>query len=538
MSRNPPRLDELERLALAALLDGYARAGSVAATLDQHAAASALGQCNPAQQKLLHHVSTGAPAVAMMGGWGVGKSRGICLVAQWLAENRPGCRMGIVAKTYAELQAFIEEAVNTDATGKGLLARIGWSLVRAGTGGIRRDRLVSPVIRGRRAVIYLLHYKRPKGAALAANSIEGPDLDVIFVEECNTFRDDEVATAAWGRVRSGRPPQIVMVGKPTANAWWIRRAEEMGGVGFLAPSRHNRAYLANFDEWVAAMSPRERRENLDCIPQPPKGAIYADWEQAAAPGGNLTPAGWTPERIRGAETIVTIDFGQRFPAALVISYDAALDAWVVWSEAQPTGRVSVAALCQQLMRGIPAIGAPGVYPKHRWHDRPSGNPIELWRVVGDRAGGQVRDDPALSSAIGDVALPPAAGGLGMVMQQGVDTLWDERANVAAGIKLVQRLICNGQGRRRLLCWDRLWSWGLQSVGRGDGGEARTFASDMLGYRWTPGSNGDTPLRDEHGHSMDALRYFACVREWPVNVPLLGFRTHRREAMGPRLEPGR
>lgn len=484
-----------------------------------------VGAFNAAQRKLLAHISAGAPVVAMMGGWGVGKSRSICQIAQHLAETRPGCRMGIVGITLGDLDPFLEEALSVAHPNKGMLARIGWTFVRGGTGGIRRDRLVSPPYKGRRAVLYLLHYKRAKGAALAANTIDGPDLDAIFIEEANKFPDDEVSRAAWGRVRSGRPPLMVLLGKPTPGAWWLRYAEQAGGVAFRAPSRINRPFLPDYDRWVEAMSERERLENLDCIPQAPLGAVYAGWEQRPYPDGNLTPLDWTPDRIRGCQTDVALDFGARFPAGLVISRDPDLDAWIIWSEAQPDGTgggIAVVDLCRQLMRGIPSIGAPGVWPLHRMHQVPAeGLPrVALTGAVGDRSGANTRDDAALSSAIGDVALPPVAGGLGMVMRQGHDTPSGERRDIIAGVRLVQRLICNGAGRRRLLCWHRLWEWG-------DAAEGRTLRKCLLGYRWATGSGGDIPLKDgTHDHAMDALRYWAVLREWPVDVPLLGVRRHR------------
>lgn len=454
----------------------------------------------------------GAPQhIAAMGGWGVGKTALIPMIMQQQAEFLPGEHGMVLVRNLNNSNPALEEC-------HAQLIDIGWRYSGSFRGNPGKN-WISPTYSGRETRVFFLSYKRPSGASTSANSIEGPDLGWGIIEESNLFMDDEVARVAWGRVRSGFYPRLLMLGKPTMGAWWLRHAVEKGGWSASLPSILNRENLSDFRAWVNRMGPREVEENVWCRPQQPEGAVLSDFEPHHAPRGNLTPLDWTPDRIRGCRTVLTLDFGQRNPAALVLSYDPDLGAWVVWKAAHPDG-VPLAAVINEIRmpgRGATESGLtnapPLAFPSERV---PMPNAIPVSRVVGDTAGTAAHSRGAfLASEFDDLALPVDQGGVGMRLRVGHDSATGERADIRAGLRLMNRLVLDAGGRRELLVWHRLWEAGARVAGR-------SLTKAIGGYRWGRTGAGDAPVKDGvHDHTMDALRYALVLVAWPSTAPLLG-----------------
>lgn len=456
---------------------------------------------NPAQQKVVYHWQRKEHQIfAVNGGWGVGKSRLALYVCAFSHFSDPGSAGAIISDSMARLSSTISNEF--DQT----LATIGWEY-RNAFHGQPAPHYLSPEVDGKRSKVWLLSWKRPSTAARSANSLEGRDLSYAILDEANVFRDEEVATAMLGRIRSGNPGRVLLMGKPALAPWWISFAADRGGYTQTSPSHENIANLPEFRRWMSTLSRREILENLLCMPQTPTGAVLDNWAADTYPRGNIASADWRPEPWM--PTFAAFDFGVRFPHALLISHDNRIGpdgADVVWSEACPDG-ASVEEVCQMLIRGRPDVGIPPAWPANR-----SGGPdgaIPIQTVFGDRAGRNRRDDAAMSSAMDDILQPPPIG-LGMRCKY-----TDESAKIPpiVGIKLLWRRICDNANRRRLLCSHQLWN-------RGPEISSRAFAQCVLGYRWMPGSNKEQiSKRDGFDHGIDALRYFAINKRWPADVGL-------------------
>jgi len=453
---------------------------------------------NAAQAKLLSLFLAGKTPIALCGGWGCGKTTATAFIIQAAFESNPGEDGIIVTDSMARGARTVGEELAR------LLAPIGWTFKHFSK-GVPAPHWLSPEVNGNQSKVWILSWKRPSTRAAAANSIEGPSVGYAILDEAQQMMDEEVAVAMLGRIRSGRG-QLILMGKPTYDPWWIRLANERGGAGFYASSACNAHNLPDYEAWRGQLSEREVRENLDCIPTPPEGAILDSWEPVPYPAGNLAPAGWKPEPWM--RTVVAFDFGVRYPAALVISHDPRIGeagADVIWSEAAPDG-ASVFDVCRILRAGRPSQGIAGVWPQHISGGPEDAIPVSV--AFGDKSGRARRDDAGLSSAFDDVAQHPSVGGMGLR----VHAVTDERTNVIAGIKVLWRLICDNRGRRSLLCSQELWNAGRQQAGR-------SIAASILGYKWQRGSK-DVPVKGGPGqfdHHIDALRYWAVNQHWPQTV---------------------
>ncbi len=435
------------------------------------------------------------PIVSMCGGWGVGKTRLVAMLCHLSHEDDPGINGFYVTDSMGRGARTIATEMAT------LLEPLGWTYHHAYKGQ-PAPHWKSPTKNGRQTIVWALSWKRPSGKSMAANSLEGPDCGWGILDEAQVV-DSEVGSAMLGRVRSGKPGRLCLLGKPTYDPWQVRFAEDRGGIGFLCPSTVNRANLPNFDDWVSTLSRREVLENIYCIPQSPEGAVYDMWSPEQYPRGSVLPESWKPEPWM--RTAVTMDFGARSPSALVISHDPRLGkngCDVVWGEANPD-RASVFDLCAMLRKGVPSFGIPGIFPHYREAEMPPQS-IPCHAAFGDRAGRNMRDDANMTSAIGDVQLPPSAGGLGLRVTY---TDQPQRVDVNAGIRLLWRLMETNEGERKLLCSHSLWNYGIQTGGR-------SFAKSITNYSWQRGSK-DIPKKDgTHDHACDALRYWAINAKWP------------------------
>jgi hypothetical protein len=438
------------------------------------------------------------PIIAMEGGWGVGKTRMIPYLMMCAHEDNPGQNGFYVTDSMSRGARTISNEVSF------LLEPIGWRF-QSFYKGTPAPHWVSPPHPSNGAVtrVWALSWKRPSTKATSANSLEGPDCGWGIADECNQYNDSEMATAMLGRVRSGSPGRIVLLGKPAPNCWWRAIADErneLPGGAFKAATICNKENLPFYDTWVKTLSPREVAENLYCQPIAPADAVLDTFEPTVWPSGNLTEPSWEPKR--GMKTHLCMDFGARMPAALVLSYDRdACDgdgAWVIWLEAVPD-EASVYDVCAILKAGRPDLGIPGIWPAWR-NDAPPGS-IPCTHAFGDRAGRARRDDAQLSSASDDFISWP--DGIGLKLNVTDDR---ERIDVINGIKLLWRLILNNSGKRTLLVSHRLWFGGQNDT-------RRTISSCVMNYKWASGAK-VVPQKGVWDHSIDALRYWAINTQWP------------------------
>ena len=454
---------------------------------------------NKAQSRFMSAWLSGKyPITSLMGGWGVGKTRLVAYLIQATHEQIPGSTGFVCTDS-------MNRGARTIATEmSALLEPLGWTYHFANKGLPAPHWLSQPLL-GKQTRVWVLSWKRPSTAHTSANSLEGPDCHFGIIDECNVFSTDEVARAALGRIRSGTPPRLALVGKPMFDAWWLRFAHERGGFAYRAPSTDNRHNLAGFDEWVKALSPREYRENVLADPLQPEGAILDMFEPSLFPKGNLAPIDWEP--LPHMRTTVAMDFGVRSPHALVISHDESIGehgADVVWMEAAPDA-ASVFDVCGMLRVGRPELGLPGIWPAYRKDAPPGSMPVHA--AVGDRSGRQRRDDATLSSSMDDVLTPPTAGGLGLRV-----LYTDEPAKTAvlAGIRALWRRVLDNSGRRQLLVHPKLWSAGQDCKGR-------SLSKSIHGYKWKDGTREIIDKDGIHDHAIDALRYFVINLRWPTSV---------------------
>ena len=487
------------------------------------------------QAKLIAAVLHGAPVVGMCGGWGAGKTRLIVYLCELLAATRPRENGFIVLDSMGRLGSTVGKEFE-------VLERQGWAF-KAHHGGAPAPHWRAP----NGVIVWLKSWKRPSTRALSANSLEGIDCGWGIADECNQYPDSEIATAMLGRVRSGSPGRVILLGKPSASNWWVRFAQQRGGVGFFVHTSTNAANLPGLEGLIQTMTPDEVAHHLECAPLIPSDAVYGVWSQQSYPAGNIIDD-WRPEPWM--RCWVSIDFGVRKPAAMVFSFDTRLGdggAWVMWSEAAPD-RASVFDVCAMLRRGDTKWNIPGVWPRRR-SDAPDWPTMPLDAVCGDRAGRNARDDRGMTSAADDLQEIPrerggdSSGGLGLPL---IYTDDPERVLVAAGISATARAICtngptggdgNRQHVRRLLCTRELWNRGLDGGGdagskliEGAGGDApRCFATSIVNYRYR-GQTG-IPVKDgRHDHHADLVRYFVMNSDlWPTPAGLRGARAAHRVA---------
>ncbi len=481
---------------------------------------------NPAQAKVAAlFLAKQHPIIALVGGWGVGKTRMIPYIMHYAHEHDSGINGAYVTDSMSRGARTIANEI-----GK-ILQQCGW-VFKSFFNGTPAPHWLSPVHSetGLQTRVWALSWTRPSTKSKSANSLEGPDLGWMIADECNVFDDEEIAVAMLGRVRSGRPGRIILLGKPANPCWWRNMADarnEHPGGAFKACSDFNRENIPFFDAWLETLTEREVMENLRCQPVAPLDSILSDFHPEQWPKGNLTKPDWKP--IDGMPTHVCIDFGTRYPAALVLSFDETLadghGGWVIWHEAVPDD-ASVFDVCTLLKQGNSQLGIPGIWPHYR-DDKPK-DKIYCSHAFGDKAGRQRRDDAELSSAAGDFASWPSGFGLH------VNTTTDiAKTNIINGIKTLQRLVLNNSGSRRLFVSHHLWHSG-QNLTR------RTISSCVTKYRWQTGAKA-VPRKGIYDHSIDALRYWAVMNFFDSQQSMIdgsaAFKDRHKKRRRPFLKPG-
>jgi hypothetical protein len=451
---------------------------------------------NRFQAWLLWHLAAGTPTIAAVGGWGCGKTHAIALAMHALTRNRP-TEDGMIVYPRAA-----QAAKALGALAESVLVPLGWQF-KATYQGQQAPHWLSPF--GPR--VWVVSYYRPGTVAVAGNSLEGINAGWCFIDEAPAFAGPEVADMAWGRVRDGSRPTIVVMGRPSLFEWWPQWALKRGGTYQRISSRVNRRFIRGWDGWVAAMTEAERDERLECRPVAPEGAIFADWRVAPFPEGNITPAGWRyrPE-MRG---FLAVDWGARHPAALVLVHDEALGADVIVAEFNPAD-VSVHELARQIL----TVAAPRAVAKP--------GQVALDEGVGDKAGKQ-RNDQTLRSNFDALAALPTDTPPGIGMRLGCRYEHHAaRTSVVNGVREMRARVLHEHHGRRLLMTPEAWADSMSAPGV-------SLARAMGSYIYRKGS--DEPVKDGREHPIDALRYFVAEFRWPS--PQAAVSSHIGGALLPR-----
>ena len=205
---------------------------------------------NRAQAKFLARWHSHAHScVSAMMGWGTGKTRLIVYLIQSTWESCPNDDGVVITDS-------LSRGARTIGIEARLLEAIGWRYCNTYR-GIPAPHYLSPAHHGGRSRVWIQSWKRPSTKVKSANSIEGVDAGYALLDEANqmTDPDGEVASAMWGRVRSGTVPRVGLLGKPTFSPWWRTWAErQKTGIFFTAASHCNKENIPDFDNWVSTVS--------------------------------------------------------------------------------------------------------------------------------------------------------------------------------------------------------------------------------------------------------------------------------------------
>jgi hypothetical protein len=307
------------------------------------------------------------------------------------------------------------------------------------------------------------------------------------------FAMDEAARcdpAAWnvllGRVRvrrAGRPAGVC-VSTPAGYDWLY---DEFAGPRAAAGGRDlirwrtddnddnlRSGYAA---ELRAAYSPAFAAQELDAEFVGASGAVFAEFRRALAPAGNLIRL---PDR-RDRPTWLGLDFGFRRPAAVWVQELCGPEAPDCGAAAGPAPPAYV----------VVDEFVPEDCPIDRFIAAVRARPYPLVGAFGDPAG-------AGRQSTGDSDIRRFAEA-GICVRVCRDRL---RSRVLYGIQLLQSLVLDGAGRRRLLL----------SADAGGSCRVPTVLAALERYAWPAGRAGpgrEEPVKDgTHDHPIDALRYWA------------------------------
>lgn len=453
---------------------------------------------NDFQAWLLGSIASGARRIAVVGGWGCGKTHGIALACHALALDRPDeDGMLVYPRAAQAARAF-------GSLAESVLVPLGWVYCSTYQ-GMRAPHWLAP----NGVKVWVNSYHRPGTRDVGANNLEGGNVGWGFIDEAPAYPNgDEVAQMAWGRVRAGARPFLCVLGRPSLYEWWPTWAGSDGGRYVRVSSSVNQAFIPGWDSFVAGMTERQRRERLECEPQSPDGAVYGAWRPVSAPAGNLTPAGWRYDpAMRG---YLAVDWGRGHPSALLIVEDPAIGADVIVGELNPE-QVSVyefAALIWERAR-----------PRSQW----APGTVALDAGCGDKAG-KAKNEHTLQSNFDVLAKPRDEGGIGLALTHSYER-FAERVNIKNGISQVQARIHHDHHGRRLLMTPEAWAESTQGTGI-------SLARAMQAYVYRPGT--DTPVKDGQEHPLDALRYFVCEYRWHDEPAPLWMGMGRR---GARVQTG-
>jgi hypothetical protein len=458
---------------------------------------------NPLQQEVIDALAQGDRYIAVRAGWGSGKTSALVLCLLFLSKTRPGTTILLVTDTARRFtEVLMPECVKW-------LEPVGWTYHAGRSGaGYWEDGTNG-------TKVFCVSYHRASGRSSTHNPLEGINVTsgVCLIDECQTL-PEEVAVKAFGRLRSGGIPQIVMMGLPLYGAWWELYARKRGGRVILHSSMVNKANLTEgWIEEVENLPISEREAMVYNRPQPPEGQVYREFKVEAWPKGNLTPEGW--EYDQGMECRLAADFGLNKPWVGIVAYDPVLDADVLVAELTPQN-VTV----HHLIRLILQISWPRDFLARKPDD---GRPRFLLDAASGDKAGRTRSDQTLRSTLDILCQDPPDGalpsgvpgeeyGIGLDVRTATSPV---KVDIRNGILKVKSRILE----RKLLVEEGVWNRGItggqdswmKALGVQPNGNS--FAQALMGYKYKT----DSDLPDKNGKEdpMDGIRYDVINWHWAV-----------------------
>jgi hypothetical protein len=427
---------------------------------------------NELQQNIVARIRRQDKVISARCGWGSGKTSGLVFALWFISRIRPGTSSLLITDTSPRYRSVLGPELEK------WLGPIGWTFNAL-------ESKWTDSITG--SSIWCRSYFRPGTREATHNPLEGLNITsgVALIDECQTFKDDEVAQKALGRLRSGPSPILILVGLPVADAWWCSLAEKAGYDPLLFTSYVNQDNLS--DEWFEAtkLLPEEERQAMVMNkPRPPSGLIYNEWTESHV----IDDFKYDPS-MTGR---IAIDWGFRKPSVLIMVYDEEREATIIVHEINPQ-EVTISELAQMILRVA--------YPRSM-KDQAPGPRIWLDSGVADKAGA-ARNDQTGRSAFREMKKHPDQGGIGLPLRFTTDPIL---TNVLNGIQKVKRAF----SRRKYLCTREVWMRGERAIGN-------SFRKAILSYGWT--ATKDEPKKDGREDPLDALRYDCIIHHWSdLNVP--------------------
>jgi hypothetical protein len=421
---------------------------------------------NELQQNIVARIRRQDKVISARCGWGSGKTSGLVFALWFISRIRPGTSSLLITDTSPRYRSVLGPELQK------WLGPIGWTF------NALESKWSDPITG---SSIWCRSYFRPGTREATHNPLEGLNITsgVALIDECQTFKDDEVAQKALGRLRSGPTPILIMVGLPVADAWWCSLAEKAGYNPLLFTSYVNQSNLS--DEWFEATKLLPEEERLAMVmnqPRPPSGLIYSEWTANHV----IDDFKYHPD-MTGR---IAVDWGFRKPSVLIMVYDEEREATIIVHEINPQE-----CTIDELARMILLIAWP-----RSLMARAPGPRIWLDSGVADKAGA-ARNDQTGRSAFRAMKKLPHEGGIGVPLKFTTDPVM---TNVLNGIQKVKRAIA----QRKYLCTREVWNRGEKAIGN-------SFRKAILSYGWTPTK--DEPKKDGREDPLDALRYDCIFHYW-------------------------
>ena len=444
---------------------------------------------NELQKNIIARIRRRDKVIAARCGWGSGKTSGLVFALWFISRIRPGTSSLLITDTSPRYRSVLGPELEK------WLGPLGWTF------NALESKWTCPVTS---SSIWCRSYFRPGTREATHNPLEGLNITsgVALIDECQTFRSDEVAQKALGRLRSGPSPILILVGLPVADAWWCQLAEKAEYDPLLFTSYVNEDNLS--EDWFEATKLLPEEERLAMVmnkPRPPSGLIYNDWTES-----HVIDDFKYKESMSGR---IAIDWGFRKPSVLIMVYDEEREATIIVHEINPQ-EVTI----KELSKMILSIA----WPRSLKASAPS-NRIWLDSGIADKAG-NARNDQTGRTAFREIMKRPEEGGIGLPIRYTTDPVL---TNVLNGIQKVKRAI----SRRKYLCTREVWTQGERSIGN-------SFRKAILSYGWS--ETKDEPKKDGREDPLDALRYDCIIHYWsdlstPSYTPK---RTRSKERKGRRI----
>ena len=420
---------------------------------------------NNLQRKIIKSITDEQEIIAARCGWGSGKTAALVFALWTIAKIRPGTSSLLITDTTPRYNSVLMPEIEK------WLAPIGWNYNH--TNKIWVDSHTG-------SSVFCRSYFRPGTREATHNPLEGLNITsgVVLIDECQTLTI-EVANKAFGRLRSGPSPIMILVGLPVVDAWWCKLSEEAGYLPFFYSSYVNEANLSS--KWFEAtkLLPEDEREAMVMNkPKPPTGLVYSEFDHEKHVINDFV----YHESMTGR---ISIDWGFRKPSVLIIVYDESRQASVIVHEFNPQ-EITIERLSEMILRIA--------YPRSFKIDAP-GERIWIDSGVADKAG-RARSDQTGLSAFKLIRRPPEDGGIGIPLRSTTDPV---RTDVLNGVQRLKRAF----HANKYLITKEVWDKGEKATGN-------SIRKAILSYSW---DNKEQPRKDGREDPLDALRYDCIVHHW-------------------------